>query len=506
MSVLAIDAGTTRVTALVIVTGRHRRGPRLHRVRAALPAARLGRARRRGDLAGHPRGVPPGPARRGRRHAVGAAYRRSPALGITNQRETAVIWDRADLAAPARPSSGRTGGPASDLRRAARRRARGPGRRTRPGCVLDPYFTATKIDLAGRPRNRPSWAGLADGSLADRHGGLLPHRPAHRRAPPRRPTRPTRPARCCSTSRPGGGRPSCASCSRVPARALPEVVPSTGSLGAPTRPRSAAWTCPSRGIAGDQQAALFGQACFAPGDAKCTYGTGSFVLANTGAPIARPARRAADHGGVDGWRRRADLRAGGSVFVTGAAVQWLRDGLGLIGDAAAERGARAPRCPTPAGWCSCQALTGLGAPRLGSRRARERCSASPAAPPGRTWSRAHAGGDRIRGEGRVRRDGRRAGRPCVGAAGGRGRVRERPAHADAGRPGSRCRWAQAGGRETTALGAAFLAGAGYRGVVIAGRDRRHLAAGPPVRGRGRATTLATPGGAGRWSGPGLGPQ
>ena len=87
---------------------------------------------------------------------------------------------------------------------------------------------------------------------------------------------------------------------RVPERALPEVVPSTGVV-AHTDPGSfLGLALPVAGIAGDQQAALFGQACFAPGDAKCTYGTGSFVLANTGAEHRAVAGRAAVHRGLDG--------------------------------------------------------------------------------------------------------------------------------------------------------------------------------------------------------------
>ena len=91
---------------------------------------------------------------------------------------------------------------------------------------------------------------------------------------------------------------------------------------------------PIAGIAGDQQAALFGQACFAPGEAKCTYGTGSFVLANTGSSIASPAAGLVSTVAWMDGSGALTYAAEGSIFVTGAAVQWLRDGLGLIGDAA----------------------------------------------------------------------------------------------------------------------------------------------------------------------------
>ena len=140
---------------------------------------------------------------------------------------------------------------------------------------------------------------------------------------------------------------------RVPQRALPEVVPSTGVIGRTDPAAFLGLDLPIAGIAGDQQAALFGQTCFAPGDAKCTYGTGSFVLANTGSSIARPgAGLLSTVAWMDG-SGALTYALEGSVFVTGAAVQWLRDGLGLIGDAAQSEDAGGQRAATPAGWCSC---------------------------------------------------------------------------------------------------------------------------------------------------------
>jgi len=117
---------------------------------------------------------------------------------------------------------------------------------------------------------------------------------------------------------------------------------------------------PISGIAGDQQAALFGQACYAPGDSKCTYGTGSFVLTNTG---SAPVRSSAGLLSTVAW----DIGDGlvyaleGSIFVTGAAVQWLRDGLGLI-DSAAEIEGLARTVPDSGDVVFVPALTGMGAP------------------------------------------------------------------------------------------------------------------------------------------------
>jgi glycerol kinase len=143
--------------------------------------------------------------------------------------------------------------------------------------------------------------------------------------------------------------------------ALPEVVPSYGRLARTDPSVFHGLDLPISGIAGDQQAALVGQAGFAPGDAKCTYGTGSFLLVHTGHEI-----RMSGHGLLttvalahpDG---RRDFALEGAVFVTGAAVQWLRDGLGII-DTAAEVEVLARSVPDSGGVVFVPALTGLGAP------------------------------------------------------------------------------------------------------------------------------------------------
>ena len=134
----------------------------------------------------------------------------------------------------------------------------------------------------------------------------------------------------------------------VPRDALPDLVPNWGEI-ATTDPTSfLGLELPIAGIAGDQQSALFGQTCFAVGDSKCTYGTGSFILTNTGTTLARSdagllstaAWRAPDGG--------LSYALEGAIFVTGAAVQWLRDGLGIIADAA-ETGPLAESVPDNGG-------------------------------------------------------------------------------------------------------------------------------------------------------------
>ena len=151
-----------------------------------------------------------------------------------------------------------------------------------------------------------------------------------------------------------------ARCARVvPRDALPELVPNWGEIATTDPSTFLDLELPIAGIAGDQQAALFGQACYSPGMSKCTYGTGSFVLTNTGPDVVR-----SDAGLLTtvAW----DLGDGlvyaleGSIFVTGAAVQWLRDGLGLI-DSANEVEGLARTVPDSGDVVFVPALTGMGA-------------------------------------------------------------------------------------------------------------------------------------------------
>jgi glycerol kinase len=146
----------------------------------------------------------------------------------------------------------------------------------------------------------------------------------------------------------------------VPPSALPEVLPSSGEFGRTNPAAFLGLDLPITGIAGDQQAALFGQACFGDGESKCTYGTGSFILVNTG---TTPVRSDAGLLTTVAW----DIGDGlvyaleGAIFVTGAAVQWLRDGLGII-STAAETEAVARSVADSGGVVFVPALTGLGAP------------------------------------------------------------------------------------------------------------------------------------------------
>src|SRR4029077_14484752 len=141
----------------------------------------------------------------------------------------------------------------------------------------------------------------------------------------------------------------------VPASCLPEVRPSSGRFGETTD------GIPVCGIAGDQQAALCGQACFAPGDAKNTYGTESFVLLNAGAECPPPVEGLLTTMGWELADGTVAYALEGAIFVTGAAVQWLRDGLDIIDDAA-EVASRARSVADTEGAYLVPAFTGLGSP------------------------------------------------------------------------------------------------------------------------------------------------
>ncbi len=279
------------------------------------------------------------------------------AIGITNQRETTVVWDR------------RTGQPRhraivwQDRRTAEacdRLRADGhePLVRRRTGLVLDPYFSATKLAWLLREGGVAADDNLVFGTVdtwilwhltGGTNGGVHATDPSN--------------ASRTMLYDIGALEWSDELCAlfAIPRACLPEVLPSSGRFGV-TRPDCAAGlTVPVSGIAGDQQAALFGQACVEVGMTKNTYGTGSFVLTNVGATVPEP---------VDGLLTTVAWSLGpgqiayameGAIFVTGAAVQWLRDGLEIIAEAA-ETGPLAASVPDNGGVYLVPAFTGLGSP------------------------------------------------------------------------------------------------------------------------------------------------
>jgi glycerol kinase len=231
--------------------------------------------------------------------------------------------------------------------------------RERTGLVLDPYFSATKFEwllTQGGVERRGSLAlGTVDSwVLWNLTGGAQGGVHA---------TDPSNASRTLLYDiTVGRWDPELVELFGIPASALAEVMASSGRFGttAPGVSALAAGT-PVSGIAGDQQAALFGQACFEPGQAKNTYGTGSFVLMNSGPRCPEP---------MEGLLTSVAWQLGtapplyaveGSVFVTGAAIQWLRDGLGLIAEVT-DTEALAGSCPDTEGVYFVPALTGLGSP------------------------------------------------------------------------------------------------------------------------------------------------
>jgi glycerol kinase len=266
------------------------------------------------------------------------------AIGITNQRETTIVWER------------RTGRPAHRAivwqdRRTAERCRELPADliRDRTGLVPDPYFSATKLEWLLSQRES---SGLAFGTVDSWLLWKLTEGEVH------------------ATDVSNASRTLLLNIDTldwdeellelfgVPPAVLPRVVPSSAAIA---EAQLFGARVPVTGIAGDQQAALFGQACFRPGQAKVTYGTGSFVLVNAGETpgsgreglVRTVAWRLDDKGAV--------YALEGSIFVTGAALQWLRDGLGLLGSAA-ESEALAGALDGNEGVYFVPALAGLGSP------------------------------------------------------------------------------------------------------------------------------------------------
>jgi glycerol kinase len=292
------------------------------------------------------------------RQALSAHRRAVTAVGITNQRETAVVWDRNTLAAPRRAIvwQDRRSADICDALRTD-----GLERRVTAltGLRLDPYFTATKFCWLAQ-HDDASWTGVRAGAVAI--GTVDSYLVARLTGGTRHVTDASNASRTLlfDITR-GHWSPELCDMFDVPLNALPEVVPSFGDIGWTDPAAFLGLHLPIAGIAGDQQAALFGQACFSLGDSKCTYGTGSFVLLNTGsAPVW------SDTGLLTtvAWMAPSGeltYALEGAIFVTGAAVQWLRDGLRLIGSAA-ESESLAATVPDSGGVVFVPALTGLGAP------------------------------------------------------------------------------------------------------------------------------------------------
>jgi glycerol kinase len=287
---------------------------------------------------------------------AGLAGHEIAGIGIVNQRETLVVWDRATgtAAAPAIVWQSRQSRPQVDALLA---RGMGPAYQRRTGLVPDAYFTASKLswlleehpDLRRRADAGDLLAGTVDSWLLWNLTGGAVH----------------------ATDVSNASRtmlfdiqtldwsPELLQDLAIPPSMLPRVV-SSASVAGVTAPALFGAEIPVSGIAGDQQAALFGQTCFAPGEAKNTYGTGSFLLMNTGGEMKRSTHSLLS---TIAWRiaDEVDYALEGSVFICGAAVEWLRDGLAII-DSVRDVESLAASVPDAGGVTVVPALTGLGAP------------------------------------------------------------------------------------------------------------------------------------------------
>jgi glycerol kinase len=277
-------------------------------------------------------------------------------IGIVNQRETLIVWDRetSTAAAPAIVWQSRQSQPQVD---ALLERGMGPAYQSKTGLVPDAYFTASKLawllesqpDLRRQAEAGDLLAGTVDSWLLWNLTAGAIH----------------------ATDVSNASRTMLFDIQTldwsaelvqdmaIPRQMLPQVVSSAGVAGI-TAPDLFDAEIPVAGLAGDQQAALFGQTCFTPGEAKNTYGTGSFLLMNTGSEMKRSAHRLLS---TIAWRieEQVDYALEGSVFASGAAVEWLRDGLGII-DSVQDAEPLAASVPDTGGVTFVPALTGLGAP------------------------------------------------------------------------------------------------------------------------------------------------
>ncbi len=279
-------------------------------------------------------------------------------MGITNQRETVVLWDRETLGSPRKAivwQDRRT----AELCRELADAGYGPRITELTGLRLDPYFSGTKLAWL-RAHDAHAWASVEAGRTAI--GTVDSYLVARMTRGSYHLTDVSNASRTLLFDLGAGDwSPELCDLFGVPIAALPEIVPSWGPVATTDPTVFLGLELPVAGIAGDQQAALFGQTCFDPGQTKCTYGTGSFILTNTGPQIARSDRGLLS---TAAWRSpegATTYAVEGAIFVTGAAVQWLRDGLGVIASAA-DTEALASSVPDTGDVVFVPALTGLGAP------------------------------------------------------------------------------------------------------------------------------------------------
>ncbi|MGA1023457.1 MAG: FGGY family carbohydrate kinase [Aquiluna sp.] len=349
MSILSIDAGTTGVTALII--------------------SGSGEILSRGytEFEQHfpqPGWVEHDPEQIWQatlssvKSAVQGHSEKPTCIGITNQRETAVIWDRETLSSPIKAivwQDRRTSVFTEELQQ----KNQGDWIRKRTGLNIDPYFTASKF-LWWQRNHQEIWTGVESGKFA--LGTIDSYLVARISGGASHITDASNASRTQLMSLiTGDWDDELLETFGIPRSALPSITPCWGELATSNAEHFLGLELPITGMAGDQQAALFGQTGFDLGASKCTYGTGAFILTNTEEEIV-----ISDHGllATVAWMspdRKITYASEGSVFVAGAAVQWLRDKLKIIDSAPAVEDL-AKKAGTSDGVVFVPALTGLGAP------------------------------------------------------------------------------------------------------------------------------------------------
>ncbi|HTY51266.1 MAG TPA: glycerol kinase GlpK [Steroidobacteraceae bacterium] len=289
--------------------------------------------------------------------AAGATPADITAVGIANQRETTVLWERAsgEPLAPAIVWQDRRTAPECERLAAAGAQA---AVRERTGLLLDPYFSATKLawllDHLPRARERALRGELAFGTLDSWLVWKLTGGAAHV-------TDVTNASRTLLFDiHAGEWAADMLALFAIPPACLPRLLPSSLPAAAAPQALLGGHRVPVCGLAGDQQAALFGQACFAPGMAKNTYGTGCFLMLHTGGRALQSRHRLLTTPAAQ-WGAARSYALEGGVFTGGAVVQWLRDGLQLI-RSSADIEALAAGVPDADGLYLVPAFTGLGAP------------------------------------------------------------------------------------------------------------------------------------------------
>lgn len=349
MAILAIDAGTTGVTVLMVSTS----GTILSKGYQEFPqyfpksgwvehdAEEIWQATRVAS-----------------KTAIDIAGVNPSAIGITNQRETVVLWDKKTLRSPRKAivwQDRRTANLVVELRNAGLE----PQILAKTGLGLDPYFSSTKFLWLSK-KEPDTWAGVLSGDLLV--GTVDSYLIARISGGSAHITDASNASRTQLLNIDDGTwDPELLEIFNVPLHALPRVVSSYGKLAQSNASDFLGLSIPITGVAGDQQAALFGQAAFEVGENKCTYGTGAFILSNTGSTRVNSSNGLLS---TVAWMEpsgKMSYALEGSVFIAGAAVQWLRDGLNVI-ETAPDIEPLARSVPNSDGVVFVPALTGLGAP------------------------------------------------------------------------------------------------------------------------------------------------